>query len=234
VTAFVLIHSPLVGPLTWEGVAEELLSRGRTVLVPELTTAIPEAPPFALAIADAVAGQISAANPTEEIVLVGHSGAGPLLPAVADAVRHGVAGAIFVDSMLPEPGKSWLDRAPVELAARLRGMARRGSLPPWDRWFRPGAVDDLLPDPDVRVRFVGDLSRLPLALLEEPMPATRWAGPAAYLLLSGGYAEDAAEARARGWPVVERPTNHLAMVTEPALVADALEEALALLIPRPG
>ena len=34
--ALVLVHSPLVGPLTWEPVAERLRSAGRMVVVPSL------------------------------------------------------------------------------------------------------------------------------------------------------------------------------------------------------
>lgn len=33
---FVLVHSPLVGPVTWSWVAEELRSRGQKVVVPVL------------------------------------------------------------------------------------------------------------------------------------------------------------------------------------------------------
>ena len=33
---FVLVHSPLVGPATWEPVARELAARGHCALVPSL------------------------------------------------------------------------------------------------------------------------------------------------------------------------------------------------------
>jgi hypothetical protein len=48
--------------------------------------------------------------------------------------------------------------------------------------------------------------------------------PGAYLLLSEGYEDSAAAARARGWPVLERLSDHLAPVTDPVAVADAVAD----------
>jgi hypothetical protein len=70
------------------------------------------------------------------------------------------------------------------------------------------------------------MPRLPLSYFEAdiPVPAGWDANPCAYLLLSPEpYAESAAEARSRGWPVGEAPgVGHLAPATEPAAVTDAL------------
>jgi hypothetical protein len=91
---------------------------------------------------------------------------------------------------------------PPGLAAQLRKMAdAQGWLPPWPQWWGEEALAELIPDPDVRRRFVAGCPRLPLAMFEEVHPpAPRWPdAPAAYLQLSEAYADPAAQARQRGW-----------------------------------
>ncbi|HEY1179013.1 MAG TPA: alpha/beta hydrolase, partial [Phytomonospora sp.] len=87
---FVLVHSPLVGPLSWVPVAEIL---GAGTVVPLLAGAggPPYYPAFARAIADAA---------PDGAILVAHSGAGALLSLAADLAEEDgrtVAGLIYVD-----------------------------------------------------------------------------------------------------------------------------------------
>src|SRR3954469_17423614 len=105
-TTFVLIHSPLVGPLTWQPVADELRRMGAAVVVPSLRDADPHAGPYWQAHAHAVVDAINRLAPTEPPVLVGHSGAGVLLPAVRATLGRPVAAYIFADAGIPEDGKS--------------------------------------------------------------------------------------------------------------------------------
>jgi alpha-beta hydrolase superfamily lysophospholipase len=60
------------------------------------------------------------------VVLVGHSGAGLLLPAIADALTVDVAALVFVDSFLP-PASGSLRLAPAGLMSQLRALASHGS-----------------------------------------------------------------------------------------------------------
>jgi hypothetical protein len=53
--------------------------------------------------------------------------------------------------------------------------------------------------------------------------------PAAYLLLSEAYQDEAARARALGWPVTEQASHHLALLTDPGLVAGSLHDLLGRL-----
>jgi hypothetical protein len=57
-----------------------------------------------------------------------------------------------------------------------------------------------------------------------PMPAGWERRPCSYLLFSADpYGRSAADARHQGWPVLElRAGHHLALVTDPTAVADAL------------
>jgi hypothetical protein len=213
-----LLHSPLVGPSTWVQVAARLRLRGHEVTVPDLTPALSAEGPILPAIADLVV--------CDDAILVGHSGAGPLLPAIAR--RTGARAVVYADSLLPYPGGSWLDSAPRELVEHLRALVRDdGRLPPWHEWFPAGTLDEILPDPAVRTAFVAELPRLPWRYFTERTDPEPWAGPAGYLLLSDGYREPAEAARAAGMPVVELPTHHLAMLTHPDRVADALALVVA-------
>jgi len=215
-----------VGPLTWKPVARELEAAGHDVVVPLLAEAVVTGPPYYLKIAQAVAAAINA-DSVSSVILVGHSGAGPLLPIMANASEATTVGAIYVDSLLPHPGVSWFDRAPDELAEQMRHIAEDGVLPPWNEWFDAEVVEELLPDPELRGRFVAELPRVPVAFFEETAPEASWSGPSAYVLLSGAYQEEAAQARARGWPVVEQGAQHLAMLTDPSPMAECLTRSLA-------
>jgi hypothetical protein len=74
---FVLVHSPLVGPSTWRWLAQELEAAGHRVSVSAVPA--PVAQRGWAAFADSVAAHTAGGE-----VLVGHSGAGPLLPHIAE------------------------------------------------------------------------------------------------------------------------------------------------------
>jgi hypothetical protein len=139
-------------------------------------------------------------------ILIGHSGAGPLL-AAAGAIIGWVPGYIFVDAGLPMPGQTWMEAVPPDLAAQVREMAdAQGWLPPWPQWWGDEALAGLIPDPEARRHFAAGCPRLPLAMFEEVHPsAPHWPdAPAAYLQLSEAYQDQAARARELGWPVTEQ------------------------------
>jgi thioesterase domain-containing protein len=119
----VLLHSPLVGPLTWQPAAACLRASGYQVAVPSLAGALDPGPPFYPKLAGRVAETIRQANPAGAVVLIGHSGAGALLPAAAEAAGMPVAAMVFVDAILPHPGLSWFETAPPALGEQLRGLA---------------------------------------------------------------------------------------------------------------
>src|SRR4051812_10497393 len=100
---FVLIHSPLVGPDTWQPVAHRLRARGIDVLVPEIAEAGDGS--FWQRHAGSVARQLAAVPDERPLVLAGHSGAGPLLPAIGELSRKTIAAYLFVDAGLPHPGR---------------------------------------------------------------------------------------------------------------------------------
>jgi hypothetical protein len=152
-----------------------------------------------------------------------------LLPVIADAVA--TVAAVFVDAFLPHPGRSWFDVAPVPLREQLLDIADAGRLPPWNEWFPANALDELVPDPNLRRQFVGEIPRLPLAYFLERAPVTRnWDTlQYAYMRFSAAYDHTADEADRLGWWVARRNWDHLRMLTDPAAVADLIGAAISAL-----
>jgi pimeloyl-ACP methyl ester carboxylesterase len=220
---WVLIHSPLVGPTTWRAVARELERSDHRALVPSLLGVAHAPVPQWRHSLDAVRAATKGLE--GPLVLVGHSGAGALLPPIAEAVPGDVAGLVFVDAALP-PASGSAPLAPAEFMQQLRALVIEGVLPRWSRWFGEEGVLGLVRDEGLRAHLEQEMPRLPLSYFEAsvPMPDGWDQGPCAYLLLSSDEdGKSAADARARGWPVAEiRDAHHLTLVTDPAAVSGAL------------
>lgn len=237
-SVFVLIHSPLVGPTTWSGIANELRARGRSAVVPSLLGVADAAEPQWRHVPEAVAATtVPIGRP---VVLVGHSAGGMLLPVIAGSLTIEVAGLVFVDSFLP-PRAGSLRLTPPAFMEQLRTLAVDGVLPRWSNWFGPDAMRELVPDERLRTVLEAQMPRLPLSFFEATVPVPRaWdQRPCAYLLLSAeAYGRSADEARARGWPALEIECGrHLAIATQPVAVTDALlslERSLDVSNPRRG
>jgi hypothetical protein len=229
VHTFVLVHSPLVGPSTWSLVAEELRARGLPVAIPSLPAERPGEPYWRQHV-DAVVAQVADAAPP--LVLVGHSGACPLLPAIGAAVRDPIAAYVFVDGDLPlvPAGGSRLDllrAASPALAAELEALLDQGgAFPTW----RDEDLREEIPDPALRASVVAEVHPQPRPFWEEQLPAVAgWPdAPCGYLELSAHYGGAATRAQREGWAYRHLPGRHFEMLTRPAEVADAI----VALVPR--
>jgi hypothetical protein len=221
-TTTVLLHSPLLGPATWAPVAAELAGAGRPAVVPDLRGVAAAAPWWPEALS-AVARAVDPAAGSE-LVLVPHSNAGLLTPAVAahlGSLGHRVASCVYVDAAMPA-GRDVPLGAPG-LLPLLEGLAVDGVLPPWTQWWDPADVDALLPA-RCREVVVNEQPRLPLAYFHQRVPVPEGWEPerCAYLRLSDAYADDAAAAADRGWRSEHLPGGHLHMLVDPAAVAAAV------------
>ncbi|WP_430785615.1 alpha/beta hydrolase [Actinoplanes sp. G11-F43] len=211
-TAYVLLHSPTVGPSTWAPVAGRLPG----AVVPSLLRVGDAGPPFWPAVVEAVTAEIDRLPAGTRVVLVAHSNAGRFVPVLAE---HAAA-CVFVDAALPGQAGP----APEFLRA-MTGLD--GRLPRWTDWWDEADVAPLFPDETTRRTVEAEQPRLPPAYFEQPVPVPPgWdTMPCAYLLFSGrAYAAEAAGARARGWRVDHLPGLHLHQLVDPAGVAARIEE----------
>jgi pimeloyl-ACP methyl ester carboxylesterase len=222
----VLVHSPFLGPASLRPLADALAALGHPTVLLDLRPSV-VAPPVHQVLLGSFADAMSEELLDGPIVLIGHSGAGPLLPAFADALEEAVTGLVYVDAGLPTPGRSWRDTVPAELYAHLRAMTREGQLPRWQRWFSPDPLEQLVADEDLRAEIADEAPEVPIAFLKEERPDVTWPGAAGYVRLSAAYEDDAAEATALRWPVRRLDTHHLAPATDPEPVARAVLEVLA-------
>ncbi|CAN7236616.1 hypothetical protein LJR225_001004 [Phenylobacterium sp. LjRoot225] len=228
----ILLHSPLLGPYSLRSTAAELTAmefRADAPVWPKLSSISGS---YYETLAQAMAATIDGAG-EDPVVLVPHSGAGALMPALATHLRAPVSGVIFVDSILPHPGRSWLDTAPADTREALRAGAPMGQLPPWDDWWPPGALAKLLPEADVLDALVAELEPLPLAYFEEAAPQVELTTPGAYLQLSGSYGDEIRLAGRFGWSSISLPLNHLGPLSHPKAVAAVIRSLAANFAAKP-
>jgi hypothetical protein len=223
----VLVPAPVLGPASWQPVADELTGNGARVIVPELVGFTDGGPPYAPRLVQRCTGQIAAALAAgpgaDRVVLVVHSGAGPFAARLASAVPATPAGVavVFADAGLPAIDGP----TPVVdggFLPYLRQLARDGVVPPWPLWFPEADPAELYPGETARAAVLSDARPVPLSFFEEQLPAAPAPAQARYLLFSDGYRPEAEEAKKRGWPVAELPGSHLHMLVDPGAVAAAL------------
>ena len=211
---FVLVHGPPVGPATWRWAAEALTSAGHGVVVPDLRRAALSGDPVA------VVNEVVAACSHHIDVVVGHSGAGVFLPAIAGSLwLRARPRLVFVDAVIPEcEGEARLHPAVVDL---LRTLAVEGVLPPWSVWWGEGGAERMIPDRRLRAEVEAELPELPMVLFEGAVPvAAGWCDwPCAFLLSSEDMRDEAERARSMGWSVLEDVGNHLDVVNRAEEIA---------------
>jgi pimeloyl-ACP methyl ester carboxylesterase len=217
----VLVHSPLVGPFTWSLVAQRLQAVGVDVLVPTLTDRGETPSPYWQQHAASLQQALTSIPQERSLVLVGHSGAGSLLPVLAQATRHPIKAYLFVDAGLPHPGKTQLEEMPEELRRLLSAGER---FPNW-------SDEDLreeLPEGQVRQQVLAQVQPRSLSFFEEVMPdVPGWPdAPGGYLLFTQGYRPDLQQAQRAGWPSRTLPAGHFHMLVDPVAVATTLVELM--------
>ena len=224
---FLLVHSPLVGPTTWAGVADSLRTRGHAALVPSIRPAVDAERPYWRQACAASVAVVDGLAPGEPLVLVGHSGAGPRLPVITAelvALGHPPTVVVFVDAGLPVAVGVPGDHLSDELRTQLRSIVQSdGKLPPWPEWWPPQAMAHLVPDDDLRGRIVAECRPVPADLFDEPVPVPPdWDRGRELAYLSFSYDHEATVAEQLGWIVGRAPGTHLEQVTDPDGVTDQL------------
>lgn len=225
--ALLLVHSPLLGPASLAGVAEDARARGLDVAVPDLREFTGALLPRWQTFVDlAVAGSAALGD---GVIVVGHSGAGVMLPSIAERLARRLRGVVFTDAVVP-PSEGH-HRTPAALLEMLDERETDGVLANWFDWWPPEAIAELLPDVAQRTLLAAEAPQLPRAFYDEQVPVpSRWsAGPMAYLQLSPAYEDDCARASEWAWPTARLDGTHLSPVTEPTDVLDAIIALVARL-----
>ena len=226
----VLVPSPLVGPATWAPVAAALRERGYAAIVPPLADQDDDPRPTWQQHAESVAQAVAGVDTQAPLILAGHSGAGPLLPAIRRQLDHPVVAYLFVDAGIPRDGASRLDlmaaEAPEWAAAFRQELAAGGRFPAWtDEDLR-----EVVPDAQQRAALLAELRPRPLAFFTEPIPVfPGWPdAPCAYLQFSAAYDVPAAQAQQRGWAYRRLDAGHFHLLVDPAGVAQVMMDLVRL------
>lgn len=221
---YVLIHSPLVGPLTWQLVAREMDRRGYKAITPALSDRPNSTLPFWQQHARSFVKSLERIDSNQAVVLVAHSGAGPLLPILRQSIEHPVISYVFVDAGVPLNDSSRLDlirQSDLQWADQFHQALLRGeSFPTWDE-------DDLreeIPDAGLRRRMVTELQPRSLDFYTEPIPAfTGWPdAPCAYIQFTASYDWDCKRAEQAGWHVRKIHAGHFHMLVDPISVTNLI------------
>lgn len=225
---YVLINSPLVGGLTWTLVADQMRQRGFEVLAPILHDLPDSIKPYWQQHAESVLMAFVGIPQDTPLILIAHSGAGPLLPAIRQSIPNPVHAYVFVDAGIPLDGAARLDLMRLEDAAWanefqtfLEGGER---FPNW-------TADDLraiVPDDHLRTELVSELHPRGLDFFAEPIPVfDGWPdAPCIYIQFSEAYEWDAAQARQAGWPTYQLESGHFHMLVDSQAVTTIIMDVL--------
>jgi hypothetical protein len=225
---YVLIHSPLVGPGTWQLVAHHMRQRGLDVLVPVLIDSPDSKEPFWKQHAESVSQALAHIPQDTSVTLVAHSGAGPLLAVIRQSIVNPVKAYVFVDAGIPRDGATRLDlmrsEDPEWAKEFQEHLGSGGTFPAW-------SVDDLqeiIPDEQLRQQMVAEIHPRGLDFFTEPIPVFEgWPdAPCVYIKFSPVYEHPASQARQAGWPTYELEAAHFHMLVDPQAVAELIFAAV--------
>jgi hypothetical protein len=228
---FALIHSPLVSPLTWSFVAEQLRLQKIDVRLAELSDGIDETLPYWKRHAQSVAAMLQAVPLDVPIILIAHSGAGPLLPAIRAESGVRVAAYLYVDAGIPSDGHSRLDLMALESPDWAKQfhqyLVSGGNFPDWsDEQLR-----DLIPDRELRQSLLAEMRPRQLEFFEEPISVFHgWPdAPCGYIRLSPAYYYPYYQAQRNGWATAQIDAGHFHMLVEPGEVVEMMLDVVSRL-----
>ena len=225
---YVLIHSPLVGGLTWTLVAEQMWQHGYSVIVPILSDLEISKDPYWKQHADSVAQALVDIPPGTNVILVAHSGAGPLLPIIRQNIPNRIRAYVFVDAGIPRDGATRLDLMRSEDPEWAKGFEE--SLQSGEQ-FPKWSIDNLreiVPDENLRKKLVAEIRPRGLDFFTEPIPVFHgWPdAPCVYIQFSTPYERPAAQGSQAGWQIYKLSVGHFHMLVDASAVTDIIFEAV--------
>lgn len=220
-STLLLVHSPLVGPSSWRPMRDIAREAGRRVICPDLTTVAGASAPqwrhLVQLATEAVVG-------CEDVVVVGHSGAGVVLPEIGARLEGRLRAPVFVDAVVPPPTGE--HRSSPELIDLLDARSVDGWLPQWLDWWPEEVVTTLVPSPTDRAELRDDMPRLARSFYDGPVPVPDgWTnGPCTFVQLSAAYDVEYRDAQTLGWPTASLDGNHLSIFTDPVKVWTTIDD----------
>ena len=225
VRSFVLIAGAFGGGWLWTRVADRLRGAGHRVFTPSLTGLGDRAHLLSrnvnleTSIQDIIG--VIQAEELSEVILVGSSFGGVQISGVADRTPDRIRHLAYVDAIVLQPGKSWIEGVPPAMAEGVRKAAQDSSgglsipIPPPANLSAQG-----LSEADVawcRRRYTPQ----PLAIFESELNVKNPIGnnlPRTYVACLNPDFPGARPSRAwvkqqEGWTWIEMQTGHLPMVT---------------------
>lgn len=224
---YILIHSPLVGPLTWTLVADQMRQREFDALIPVLKDAPDTKELFWKQHTNSVSQALAPIAKDTFVTLVAHSGAGSLLPVIRHSLLNPVNAYVFVDAGIPVNGAARLDLMRSEdpdWATQFQEYLESGGVfPTWS--FED--LHEVIPEERLRKQMVAEIQPRGLDFFTEPIPVFEgWPDAlCVYIKLSPPYEYSAAQARQAGWPTYELDAGHFHMLVDPQTVTNLILEA---------
>ena len=210
---FVLVHGAWLGGWCWKKVTPLLRAAGHEVFAPTLTGLGERSHLFSPEVGlDTHVEDIVAVMDYEDlrdVILVGHSYAGMVIAGVAQRAAHRLAELVYLDSFLPESGKSLDDYLPAP------HPSVDGRVKPLDPRTAFGAASEA----DI-AWMAPRLRDSPARAFSQPLDLSRIVTlPRTYIQCSNEFpcfVESAERAKRRGFRFFElMSANHCPMVTQP-------------------
>jgi hypothetical protein len=198
--------------------------RGNDAVVPVLKDSSSSKKPFWKQHAESVSLALVDIRESVPLTLVAHSGTGPLLPVIRQAISNPVGAYVFVDAGIPRDGATRLDLMrweDPEWAAQFQQELEQGGLfPGWSMHD----LQEVIPDESLRRQMVAEVHPRGLSFFMEPIPVfAGWPdAPCVFIRFSEAYQRPAAQARQEGWVTEEIRAGHFHMLVDPAAVADKI------------
>lgn len=231
---FVLIHGGWQGGWCWDGVVSQLQAGGHSAWAPTLHGS--EAGPVnrsGITLQDTADGLITAflERDLHDVILVGHSGGGPVIQLLADRLETRIQRLVFVSGWVLLDGEAIIDHLPQAAIDALTASAAStpdATVPVDPELWKNAFMQDGTPEQWAAV--LPRLTPYPLAWLTQPIHLTRFYSlnlPAGYIFLRQDQAAPQEMyqlmAHRLSHPrLVECEGSHEAMFTKPAELTAAI------------
>ncbi len=221
----ILVHGAGVGPWIWDRVIEQTARSALALAVPGRE---PGATPDGCAAR--LAAEIDAAG-IEEVVLVVHSLAGVLVPAMAERLGSRLRHVVYVSAVIPAAGTAFVNAIgfPAGLLLRVLFRFNRSGLVPSEKMIRRELGNDLSEQDASMVveRYEAEFPGFYVTPVSGP-PSV----PTTYVTLSHDKSllpplQASMVARLDSPHIVQIDSGHLVMLSQPAELAAVIDAAVA-------